>query len=541
MNKTNTGTNRIETISRRHKMKCKLFAALILTGIIFTPSAWTQQEPQTLNLSLEDCIAKALKYNLGLAIEILNPELSELSVTSAKEKFIPQLSFNYSKRDTQQASYSFLDAADEYSTNQNNYGGQISQLIPTGGTFTLSVDGYKSDTTRRSQTINPRYGSTLQFDFSQPLLKNFGFKVNRREIIIANNNLDISEHQLKDSIIDTIYNVEETYWNLVYNIEILKLRQQSLDLARDLLEKNRRAVEVGTMAQIEILSAESEVATREADIIQAEAMVKNSEDTLKTLINIAAEDRSLATARINPSEMPSFEKKDVSLEDALAAAYANRNDLKVTHINIENNQLNLNYARNQLLPNLNLNASYWSPGVSGTQLQYAPGDLFGDPIAIIPGGASDAIKDAFNFRYKNWSLALTLDIPLSSILSRASYATAKVNLKQTQLRLKNQEQQLLLEIGNTVRAVQTNFRRIEAYRAARILAKRKMEAEEEKLRVGLSTNYYVLQYQREFTNAQTNELKAIVDYNLSLAQLNKAMGITLDRKNITLTEVLTNR
>ncbi|MBN1273770.1 MAG: TolC family protein [Candidatus Aminicenantes bacterium] len=522
-------------------MKCKLFAALILTGIIFTPSAWTQQEPQTLNLSLEDCIAKALKYNLGLAIEILNPELSELSVTSAKEKFIPQLSFNYSKRDTQQASYSFLDAADEYSTNQNNYGGQISQLIPTGGTFTLSVDGYKSDTTRRSQTINPRYGSTLQFDFSQPLLKNFGFKVNRREIIIANNNLDISEHQLKDSIIDTIYNVEETYWNLVYNIEILKLRQQSLDLARDLLEKNRRAVEVGTMAQIEILSAESEVATREADIIQAEAMVKNSEDTLKTLINIAAEDRSLATARINPSEMPSFEKKDVSLEDALAAAYANRNDLKVTHINIENNQLNLNYARNQLLPNLNLNASYWSPGVSGTQLQYAPGDLFGDPIAIIPGGASDAIKDAFNFRYKNWSLALTLDIPLSSILSRASYATAKVNLKQTQLRLKNQEQQLLLEIGNTVRAVQTNFRRIEAYRAARILAKRKMEAEEEKLRVGLSTNYYVLQYQREFTNAQTNELKAIVDYNLSLAQLNKAMGITLDRKNITLTEVLTNR
>ncbi|MEW5902637.1 MAG: TolC family protein, partial [Acidobacteriota bacterium] len=150
----------------------------------------------------------------------------------------------------------------------------------------------------------------------------------------------------------------------------------------------------------------------------------------------------------------------------------------------------------------------------------------------IPGGSSDALKDAFNFKYKNWSLGLTLSLPLNNILSRAFYAQARLNQEQAALQLQNQEQQAFLEIKTAVRAVQTNYERIEAYRAARELAQKKLEAEQEKFSVGLSTNYFVLQYQRDLANAQIMELRAVVDYNISLAELDRVQGTGRDTQNI---------
>jgi len=498
-----------------------------------------QQEEKSLSLSLEDCILKAMENNLGVAIEVLYPKLADISVSIANEKFLPNLSFGYNKRDANSASYSFLDASDQVSTLYSNYSAQISQLIPTGGSFSINFDGYKNDTNRSFQSINPRYGSTLTFNFTQPLLKNFGFKMSRREIIVAKNNRGISEENFKRSLQDTIYSVEEAYWNLVYSIEILKVRKQSLKLAQDLLEKNKRAVEVGTLAPIEILSAKEQVATREAEILEAEASNKNNEDILKTIINLAAEKEGVDLVKVIPLDKPVFAKTEVNLDEALFNAMENRPDLNATRIDLKNKEINLTYSRNQLLPDLSLQASYWSPGITGDQILYLNDNAFsGIIVGTIPGSASDAIKDAFNFKYKNWSVGLTLSIPLNSILSRAAYAQARVNLEQSMLRLKNQEQQIFLEIKNTVRAVQTNYKRVQSYKVARELAEKKLEAEEEKLRVGLSTNYFVLQYQRDLANAQTTELKAIIDYNLSLALLNRALGITLKEKNISITKIL---
>jgi outer membrane protein TolC len=510
----------------------------VFLTLFLAASSLAQQKEKGLSLSLEDCILKAMENNLDVAIEVLNPELADISVSKAQEKFMPSLSFNYNKRDTNSASYSFLDASDQVSTITNNYSAQISQLIPTGGSFSISLDGYKTDTNRRFTSINPRYGSTLTFNFTQPLLKNFGFKVSRREIIIARNSQDMSENQLKRVLQETIYSVEEAYWNLVHSIENLKVRQQSLKLAQDLLEKNRRAVEVGTLAPIEILSAQSAVATREADILQAEALLKDSEDRLKTIINLAAEEEGAALATIIPLDKPAYEKKEVTLEEALLNAMENRPDLNATRIDLKNKELNLSYSRNQLLPNLSLNASYWSPGITGDQLVYPPGDPFADPIGIIEGKPSDALKDALDFKYNNWSAGITLDIPLNTFLSRAEYAQARVNMDQAKLQLKNQEQQIFLEIKNAVRAVETDYKRVQAYKVARELAEKTLEAEEEKLKVGITTPFFVLQYQTDLATAQTNELKAMVDYNLSLARLNRAMGVSLKAKNIKFSSIL---
>jgi outer membrane protein TolC len=498
-----------------------------------------QQAEKALSLSLEDCILKALKNNLNVAINVLTPQLSEISLIASKNKWLPGLSFSYGYRDTSQASYSFLDASDAVNTLSNTYAADISQLLPTGGTLTVSLDGDKTDSNRSFQTINPRYGGTLTFNFSQPLLRNFGFKMNRREIIVARNNVDISEHDFKDSLQNIIYSVEEAYWNLVYSIENLKVREQSLQLAEDLLEKNKRAVEVGTMAPIDILSAESTVASRRADIIETRASVKNTEDNLKTIINLAAEGQDADQITIVPTDQPDYERVSVSLDQALATAMNNRPDLKATQIGIKNSELNVSWAKNQLLPNLSFSARYWSPGITGDQIIYLNNNAFtGVIVDTIPGQSSDAWKDAFGLRYTNLSLSFSVDVPIDSLLNRTTLAQAKINLQQAMLRLKNQEQQIFLEIRNAVRSVETDYERIQAYKVARELAQKQLEAEEERLKVGLTTPYFVLQYQRDLRNAQIMELRSIMDYNLSLARLQRSTGVILEEKNITVPDVL---
>lgn len=488
-------------------------------------------------LSLEECILKAMKNNLGVAVEVLNPELADYSVLKAKEKFIPSLSFAYNTERTNEPSFSWIDAAENIATQYNEYYAQFTQLIPTGGELSASVYGYKNDTNRKFQTINPRYGGVLRFNFTQPLLKNFGFKISRKEIIVAKNNRDISESQLEKVLMDTIYSVEEAYWNLVFSIENLKVKRQSLELARDLLAKNKREVEVGTVAQIEILSAEAEVATREADILQAEAAVKNSEDLLETIINLAAEENNMEV-EIVPLDKPGYEMRAISLEEALAMALDNRPELAASRIDLKNKEIDLSYTKNQLLPEVNLFASYWSPGVSGTQILYLNGDPLTDVVTgNIPGNASDALNDVFNLRYRNWSVGVTFSIPLTTLLSRAEYSQAKASLEQAMLRLKDQEQQIFLEIRNAVRTFQTDYKRVQAYKLARELAEKKLEAEDKKLRVGLTTNYVVLQYQRDLADARSAELKAVIDYNLSLARLEKALGTTMKSKNIKFSEL----
>ncbi|MDH4271202.1 MAG: TolC family protein, partial [Candidatus Aminicenantes bacterium] len=186
--------------------------------------------PQELSLTLEDCILKAMKNNLNVAAEVMGPEMARMSVTKATEKFYPVLGLGYNRENTNSASFSYIDAAEQITTRYNDTGSQIDLLLPTGTELSASFFSYKTDTNRNFQTINPRYGSTLLLGFRQPLLKDFGLNINRREILVARNNRDVSEHQLRTVLIETIYQVEEAYWNLVHSIEYLKAKQQSLDL-----------------------------------------------------------------------------------------------------------------------------------------------------------------------------------------------------------------------------------------------------------------------------------------------------------------------
>jgi len=512
---------------------------LILLGLAVPAAAGPEvpaPQEKTLSLSLEACIIKALSNNYDLAVQVMTPETADIAVSMAGEKFIPTLAFAYSRRDTAQASYSFLEASDQVTQLRDNTSVQINQQLPFGGSLGLTLSGAKTDTNSRFQMINPRFETQLNFSFSQPLLRDFGLDMSRREILIAQNNLRIAEEDFAQFVQGLVYRVEEAYWNLVYAIDYLDVRRQSLKLAEELLDKNRRSVEIGTLAPIDVLNAQADVASREADVLDAQVLVKNYEDVLRAVINLAADAAGL---RILPSDRPIFEEASVDLDEALTTALANSPELSSSRIDIRTKELNLTYARNQLLPGLDLTAQYWSPGVSGTQILYEGGNpLFGGVIGTIPGDVTEAMKDTFNFRYRNWSVGLTLSLPLNAVFSRAAAAQAKVALDQSQALLKSREQQLDIEVRSAVRAVQTNFMRVQAYKAARELAQKRLEAEEEKLRVGLTTNYFVLQYQRDLADRQTLELRALIDYNLSLAKLAQVKGVNLKEKNISIVDLM---
>ena len=516
----------------------KSFILVLILALFYRPSF--SKEEEVLSLSLEDCVVKTLKDNLRVAVEVYNPDLADASLTKAKEFFMPRFDLDLGNQRLENPSYWWLEQADTVVSKSTDYSVSLVQQIPTGGNLSLALTGNKYDTTQGFQLLNPRYGSTLSFNLTQPLLRDFGLKVSRREIIVAQNNLDISVNQFQSVLMDMIYKVQEAYWNLVYSIEDYKVKQQSLQLARDLLAKNKKEVEVGKLAPIEILNAEAVVASREADILQAEALIRRNEDVLKNLLNLSEEEERRAK-RIVPLDRPTFIQKEISLDEALKEALEKRPELKMKKKNIETNELNLNVAKNQMLPGLDFQFSYWSPGLSGDRIIYQGDDPFlGIIEEKIKGSPADSIRDAFKLLYNNWAVGLTLSIPLSNFTTRADYVRARMEVEKSQLELKDLEKQVFLEVKDAVRDIETNAKRFQAYRLARELAEQRLEAEVKKLNVGLTTNYFVLQYQEELAKVRSSELKSLLDYNLAWARLEKVIGTSLEKREIKISQFRTS-
>ena len=517
------------------KTNVRLLSALILLAALAAGVPVQAQNRQVLNLSLEDCVAKALKNNLNVAVEKMTPELAGLTLAKAREIFLPEFSLSYGNNRQENPSNWWIQGAGTITSKLFDYGVTVAETIPTGGSFQLSLQSYKSDTNQAFQLINPRFGSTLRFDFTQPLLKNFGLTVTKRQILQSAKNLDIAEQQLESTILDTVYFVQEAYWNFVYAIENLAVKKQSLQLGRDLLANNKKQVEFGQLAPLEILNAESVVAQREADLIQAEGLIARSEEVLKSLINLSAEGDARSMS-IVPSDKAEPKVVNVAYEAALKDALERRPDLKILRTTLDTKDLAVTVARNQTLPSLDLNLSYWSPGISGDMLIYPDNDFFSQPIGKIPGSASDSLRDAFKLLYSNWNVGLTLSVPVGSIVSKADLSYARADLTQSQLRLRSMEQQVALEVSDALRTVEMNAKRAEAYRVARELAEKSLDAETKKLAVGLSTNYFVFEFQEKLANARSAELRAKIDSILSSERLEKAMGVTLDKRGIKISQ-----
>jgi len=513
----------------------KIIVMIVSAFIIANLPLFSGEEVK--ELTLKEAIFHALKNNIDIQIEKTSTENARLTKIINDTAFIPTFSISTGTSETNTPSSGILSGAD-VSINERFYANfKLEQKYALGGTFSIELSNSRSKSNSIFSTINPVLNSELNFTVSQPLLKGFGTFATKKDILISMNEHVRSKHQLKNSIMDLIYNVEDYYWNLVYRIQSMEATQKSLDRARKLLKQNELRVKVGVSAPIDILEAKAEVASYESQIIQAEKDVQTAENNLKKILNITLDKHS-----IKPLDTPEKTVIPVDFNGFLLEALNNRPDIKRAKLDMENNRIRVKYARNQMLPNLQLTASYYTTGQGGDQLIYGPGSIFEarPVIGVISKDVWNTINDTISNIYKNFSVQLQLTLPLSLKKEKAELMQSKMNLKSSFLNLKKVENDIYAEVKDVVKELETNSKLVESNKIALKLEEQKLKAEEKKLSVGLSTNYQVLNYQRDFANAQTNSLKSVVDYMMTIAKINRALGRTFQVYKISFAGIVTD-
>jgi len=320
--------------------------------------------------------------------------------------------------------------------------------------------------------------------------------------------------QLRQTVITTLRQVKYAYWNLAYAVENLKVQQQSLDLARESLKNNKSRVGIGTMAPIDIVEAEAEVARNEEAVIIAEAQITRAEDALRQVI-FDPKNPDFWRTTFELTDPPVFRVQDIDLDAAVKRALDNRTDLVNMRKSLEATDVNIRYFKNQTLPDLNVRAGYGLTGQGGTNYTFS--DTFPPvPISIVDNGWGSVYSQMLSNDFHNWSLAVTVGYPLGRSGAEAALARARVSYSQQQLELRNQELTVATQVREVVRTLNTNRKRVDATRASRDLAQRRLDAEQKKFQAGMSTNFFVVQAQRDLASAKNAELQAILDYSRSL-------------------------
>jgi outer membrane protein len=484
-------------------------------------------------LTLDEAVARALERNLDIAVERLNPRTFDFSIAALEATYRPTLVSGLSNGTRITLPNSQLTGVtDKLETKTTGWSTGLTQNWRWGGgSATLSFTNQRTDSSNAFAVRNPSYNTALSAVFVQPLLRGFRIDTTRAQLRITRLNQEISEIQLKATITNTLSNVRNAYWDLLYAKQSVEVARRSLDLAEKLVADNKLRVELGTMAPIDVIQAEAEAALRRQTLTQAEAAWRTAELALKRLI-VSGTDDPLWQAELDPVDRPSFAPEPIDVATAIRRALEARTDLEQARRQLEANEVTLRQLVNQTLPALDLTATVGLSGLGGTQFERR--GLGGTISRIIPGGYLDALRNIKNLDAPNWNFAVNLSVPLGTSAAEASVARARLQLQQTQAELKAMELQIATEVTNAALQVQSNLRRVEAATAARELAEKRLEAEQSKFEVGMSTNFFVVQAQRDLADAQNAELRALLDYRKSLVDFERVQQTALSRAGITL-------
>jgi outer membrane protein len=471
-------------------------------------------------LSMDEAVRMALENNLGIQQERLTPEIQNYAVVRANSAFTPALFSNLANSNATSPPTDFLSTgvaavtAGAFSTTTG-----MQQLLPFGGgNYQVSWDASRLTSDAPHTVFSPQLGSHVNAVYNQPLLRNFKIDSLRQQVLLSKNQQQVADLQLRQRISQTDRNVRASYYNLIGAIAGLDVAQQSLDLARQSLKDNRTRVEVGTMAPIDIVSAEAEVASNEENVIIAEAGIQSAEDQLRQLIMNPSQP-GFWSSKFNPTDQPVLSPKPVDLDTAVKNALANRTDILQLKKNMDSTNIDLKFAENQRLPGIDLQARYGAVGIGGTQFQYGSSGIDGTPPPVIGTSVhtfGDVLRDVFGNNFKTWSFALNVSYPIGTSQAEAAVAQTRLQRQQQNTSLNDLEMQVTTQVRDAVRNVNTNLKRVEATRKARELAERRLEAEEKRFTVGLSSTFELVQAQRDLARARQNELQATIDYNRSL-------------------------
>jgi outer membrane protein TolC len=486
---------------------CSLIIAFLCKGVLFAKDETDEQ----IELTLAKAISLTLESNLNIRIQRISPQIQDVLVTQAQGRFDPVISLGSDADWSEQPSLTpFITGADVRTSNTQGFVLGFDDPIFTGGSYGLTFNSNRSESNSTRQTVNPAYGSDFAINITQPLLEGFG-TVNNASITIARNNKDISRLQLKIQLINTLSQVQNTYWELVFAQENLKVQELALKQAYDLLTVNQRRKEVGKATISDVLQAQAAVASREADVIAAQDVISDVEDGLKRITNLI-QNEALWGVSIVPVDLPPFETVDVNLSESITTALQNRPEYIQAKIDLENSNISIKVAKNQRLPRLDLEGSLAFNGLDG---QF-----------------DDAFSQVGTVDHDSWRVGLFLRVPIGDRTSKSELKRSQLEKEQGLLALQNLEQRIITEVREVVRQLETDRKRIEATKVAEDFARQTLAAEDKKYEVGLSTSLDLLQFQAILANASRDSLRSIIDYRQSVVVLYQALGATLIQLNI---------
>ncbi len=487
-----------------------------------------------LQLTDSDAVRLALENNVDINVERYNPYFSLWGVDRGKGVLNPSILFNSNLDRLVTPSSSVLQGGDTLLNLSTGYDLNIHKPFEPG----LDVDVHFNTRRARSSSffssLNPSFTSTLGITFTQHLLKDFGGISRGRVLRIARNSYSMSEEEFVARATDVITNVLSTYWELVFNEEDIKVKEASKKLAEVVLEQNKIQAEVGTMAQLDVVQAEAEVAARNEQLVVARYNRRITEDQLKKLISSRL-DPGAIPGSVEPMSKPSTPASPATeVAQAIRRALELRPEVKQSGFDLENKKIDVDYTRNQLKPVFDLVAGYSQNGLGGLRIlrDYSQG-FFGAPvIGIEPGGFGDSIDSLFSRRYLGYTLGFTVRVPIGNDDARASNAQAQILYKQGEERLRSLRQRIALEVRDAYDRVEMNRARVEAAEVTVRYAQKRLEGEQEKYSLGATTTRFILEAQRDLEDAQSRLLRAKIDLIKSRLAIDKAIGDTFAAYNI---------
>ncbi|HEX8281914.1 MAG TPA: TolC family protein [Pyrinomonadaceae bacterium] len=519
----------------------------------------TNQEP----LSLNDAIALALQNNNDIDASRIDVQVAEFNLTAARGVYDPVFSSEsyYESRTTPTSST--IAGGLNGSVTQKDVTGAVrfGGFSPWGGgAYQLDFSGTRLQTNNQNVTLNPQYPSALTFTYTQPLLRGLRFDQNRRAIEIAKKNLSLTDAQFRQRAIETITQVEQAYWDLVFSLRNLQVQIDAVRQARTQVESNQRLVREGVIAPIDIVAANTQVTTFEQNVYTAQEAVTRAENILKTLI---LPDRSapLWSKPITPVTPVSLEPPRVPVEQATAAALRSRPELSQLQTSAEINQIDARYFRDLTRPQLDLVGTYTSAGLAGAQVTPSGNSNTGatallrtrvnelsaiaglEPLPTttgtggtvnenLVGGLPKSLSNLAQQDYPTYRVGVRVELPFRNRTAQANYGRTLAEGRRIQNQRAQQEQLIEADVRNAVQALRSSEARLASAAASRGSAELQYTSEQRQFRAGTSTIFLVLQRQNELLAARGRELQAQTDLNKAIAEFQRATGSTLEANNV---------
>jgi len=543
-----------------------------------------------LMLSLEDAISLALEDNLAIAVERYTPWLDQVNLLRAKSgvngavPFDPALTGGLNLQSTNTPLNNPLFAGvvptasatptqalpPSYLQHIGNANFQYTQYFHQGTEFQASLSNNRTSTNLGSFNLyNPFLQSTLTLQITQPLLKGFGSLPNTRLIIEAKNTEKVGLSQLAQQVIATVTQVSSDYWELVYARENVKVQEASVHVSQTLYDDNKTRASIGTLSRLDVLTAQSQLASDKQALVQAQSVRLQDETTLLNDITKNPLDAAFSGIEIVPTTPISTPatSENVRIEDAVKEAWQKRPELQQLALLLKNAGIEVKATKNELLPSVNLFGEYIATGLGGVQTstattptgQFLAGapvvDQFGNRIAntyesiaitnssqtIFPGGLGDTLSRMFRGQYPTLEVGINFTLPIRNRAAQADNAQALLNQRQQETQYRQQQNAIFVNVRNSLIALQEDRASLEAAAESRSLAVQTFEAEQEKYKLGASTSYEVVLRSRDVTAAQGTELRVSINLLEDELKLNQAMGRTLEVNNITLADALNGK